>query len=82
MLGSLFMALVGVVRRPRSLRITSLVYQLYKVGFQAIPIMVLITFPDRRHHRAAGTSFTSGSSAPNSYTVDMVGILVLPNSVS
>jgi phospholipid/cholesterol/gamma-HCH transport system permease protein len=44
MLGSLFLALVGVLRRPRSLRLTSLVYQLYKVGFQAIPIMVLITF--------------------------------------
>ena len=31
-------------RRPRSFRMTSLVYQLYRVGWQAIPIMVLITF--------------------------------------
>src|SRR5208337_3980785 len=44
MLGSLFLALVGVLRRPRSLRVTSLVYQLYRVGWQAIPIMSLITF--------------------------------------
>ena len=53
MLGSLFLALFNVLRRPRSLRLTSLVYQLYKVGWQAIPIMVLITLPDRRHHCAA-----------------------------
>ena len=44
MLGSLFLALANVLRRPRSLRLTSLTYQLYRVGFQAIPIMVLITF--------------------------------------
>ncbi|HEY4987347.1 MAG TPA: STAS domain-containing protein, partial [Bradyrhizobium sp.] len=44
MLGALALALVGVLRRPRSLRLTSLIYQLYRVGFQAIPIMVLITF--------------------------------------
>jgi phospholipid/cholesterol/gamma-HCH transport system permease protein len=44
LLGSLFMALLGVLRRPRSLRITSLVYQFYRVCWQAIPIVVLITF--------------------------------------
>ncbi len=44
MLGSLCIALLGVLRRPRSLRLTSLVYQLYRVGWQAIPIVVLITF--------------------------------------
>jgi phospholipid/cholesterol/gamma-HCH transport system permease protein len=44
MLGSLFVALYGVLRRPRSLRLTSLFYQLYRVGWQAIPIVVLITF--------------------------------------
>lgn len=44
MLGAVGVALLGVVRRPRSLRLTSTVYQLYKVGWLAIPIMVLITF--------------------------------------
>src|SRR5262249_37309079 len=44
MLGSLFMSLIGVLRRPRSLRLTSLIYQLYRIGWQAIPIVMLITF--------------------------------------
>ena len=44
MLGALFLAIFGVLRRPRSLRLTSLFYQLYRVGWQAIPIVVLITF--------------------------------------
>ncbi len=33
-----------MLRRPRSLRPTSLVYQLYRIGWRAIPIVVLITF--------------------------------------
>ena len=44
MLGACGIAAFGVLRHPRSFRLTSLVYQLYKVGWQAIPIMVLITF--------------------------------------
>ncbi|MEY9387373.1 ABC-type transporter Mla MlaB component [Bradyrhizobium japonicum] len=44
MLGALFMSLIGILRRPRSLRLTSLVYQLYRIGWQAIPIVMLITF--------------------------------------
>ena len=54
MLGSLCIALLGIVRRPRSLRLTSLVYQLYRVGWQAIPIILLITFLIGAYHRAAG----------------------------
>jgi phospholipid/cholesterol/gamma-HCH transport system permease protein len=76
MLGSLFMALVGVLRRPRSLRITSLVYQLYKVGFQAIPIMVLITFLIGAIIAQQGF-FHFRKFGAESYTVDMVGILML-----
>jgi phospholipid/cholesterol/gamma-HCH transport system permease protein len=76
MLGSLFLALVGVLRRPRSLRITSLVYQLYKVGFQAIPIMVLITFLIGAIIAQQGF-FHFRKFGAESYTVDMVGILVL-----
>ncbi len=76
MLGSLFMALVGVLRRPRSLRITSLVYQLYKVGWQAIPIIVLITFLIGAIIAQQGF-FHFRKFGAESYVVDMVGILVL-----
>jgi len=76
MLGSLFLALVGVVRRPRSLRLTSLIYQLYRVGFQAIPIMVLITFLIGAIIAQQGF-FHFRKFGADSYVVDMVGILVL-----
>ena len=76
MLGSLFLALVGVLRRPRSLRGTSLVYQLYRVGWQAIPIMVLITFLIGAIIAQQGF-FHFRKFGADSYVVDMVGILVL-----
>jgi phospholipid/cholesterol/gamma-HCH transport system permease protein len=76
MLGALFWALVGVLRRPRSLRLTSLVYQLYRVGFQAIPIMVLITFLIGAIIAQQGF-FHFRKFGADSYVVDMVGILVL-----
>ena len=76
MLGALFLALVGVLRRPKSLRVTSLVYQLYKVGFQAIPIMVLITFLIGAIIAQQGF-FHFRKFGADSYVVDMVGILVL-----
>ena len=76
MLGSLALALVGVLRRPRSLRLTSLIYQLYRVGFQAIPIMVLITFLIGAIIAQQGF-FHFRKFGADSYVVDMVGILVL-----
>jgi phospholipid/cholesterol/gamma-HCH transport system permease protein len=76
MLGALFVALTGIVRRPRSLRITSLVYQLYKVGWQAIPIIVLITFLIGAIIAQQGF-FHFRKFGAESYVVDMVGILVL-----
>jgi phospholipid/cholesterol/gamma-HCH transport system permease protein len=76
MLGSLALALVGVLRRPRSLRFTSLVYQLYRVGWQAIPIMVLITFLIGAIIAQQGF-FHFRKFGADSYVVDMVGILVL-----
>jgi phospholipid/cholesterol/gamma-HCH transport system permease protein len=76
MLGALFLALVGVVRQPRSLRLTSLVYQFYRVGFQAIPIMVLITFLIGAIIAQQGF-FHFRKFGADSYVVDMVGILVL-----
>jgi phospholipid/cholesterol/gamma-HCH transport system permease protein len=76
MLGSLFVALFGVLRRPKSLRLTSLVYQLYRVGWQAIPIVVLITFLIGAIIAQQGI-FHFRKFGADSYVVDMVGILVL-----
>src|SRR4051812_22664841 len=76
MLGALFQAILGVLRRPRSLRLTSLVYQLYKVGWQAIPIVVLITFLIGAIIAQQGI-FHFRKFGADSYVVDMVGILVL-----
>ena len=60
MLGALFMAVIGVLRRPRSLRLTSLIYQLYRIGWQAIPIVVLITFLIRGIIAQQGFSISEG----------------------
>ena len=76
MLGSLCMAILGVIRRPRSLRLTSLAYQLYRVGWQAIPIVVLITFLIGAIIAQQGI-FHFRKFGADSYVVDMVGILVL-----
>jgi len=76
MLGACGIAALGVLRRPRSFRLTSLVYQLYKVGMQAIPIMVLITFLIGAIIAQQGF-FHFRKFGAESYTVDMVGILVL-----
>jgi phospholipid/cholesterol/gamma-HCH transport system permease protein len=76
MLGSLFLAIFGVLRRPRSLRVTSLIYQLYRVGWQAIPIIVMITFLIGAIIAQQGI-FHFRKFGADSYVVDMVGILVL-----
>ncbi|OAF01186.1 ABC transporter permease [Bradyrhizobium centrolobii] len=76
MLGALFMSVIGVLRRPRSLRLTSLVYQLYRIGWQAIPIVALITFLIGAIIAQQGF-FHFRRFGAESYTVDMVGILVL-----
>ena len=65
-----------MLRRPRSLRLTSLVYQLYRVGWQAIPIVVLITFLIGAIIAQQGI-FHFRKFGADSYVVDMVGILVL-----
>jgi phospholipid/cholesterol/gamma-HCH transport system permease protein len=76
MLGALVVALLRVLVRPRSLRITSLVHQLDNVAWRAVPIILLITFligciiaqQGLFHFRKFGADV---------YVVDMVGILVL-----
>ena len=76
MLGAAGWALLGVLRRPRSLRLTSLVYQTWRIGWQAIPIMVLITFLIGAIIAQQGI-FHFRKFGAESYVVDMVGILVL-----
>ena len=76
MLGALGAALFGVLRRPRSLRLTSLTYQIYRVGWQAIPIILLITFLIGAIIAQQGI-FHFRKFGADSYVVDMVGILVL-----
>ena len=75
-LGELSVALVRVAAHPRSFRLTSTVYQLYKVGWQAIPIMALITFLIGAIIAQQGI-FHFRKFGAESYVVDMVGILVL-----
>jgi phospholipid/cholesterol/gamma-HCH transport system permease protein len=76
MVGAVGVASLGVLRHPRSFRLTSTVYQLYKVGWQAIPIMALITFLIGAIIAQQGF-FHFRKFGAESYTVDMVGILVL-----
>jgi len=76
MLGMLSAVVGRVILRPRNLRLTSLVYQLYRVGWQAIPIIMLITFLIGAIIAPQGI-FHFRKFGAESYVVDMVGILVL-----
>jgi len=76
MLGAVSVALGGVLCQPKSFRLTSTVYQLGRVGWQAIPIMALITFLIGAIIAQQGI-FHFRKFGADSYVVDMVGILVL-----
>lgn len=76
MLGAISIALGGVLRQPGSFRLTPTVYQLGRVGWQAIPIMALITFLIGAIIAQQGI-FHFRKFGAESYVVDMVGILVL-----
>jgi phospholipid/cholesterol/gamma-HCH transport system permease protein len=76
MVGSLIVALKRVVLHPSSFRLTSMVNHLERVGWQAVPIILLITFligcilaqQGIFHFRKFGADI---------YVIDMVGVLVL-----
>ncbi|KAB2919815.1 MAG: MlaE family lipid ABC transporter permease subunit [Hyphomicrobiaceae bacterium] len=76
MLGALCIALIRVIVHPRAFRLTSAVHHVDRVGWQAVPIILLITFligciiaqQGFFHFRKFGADV---------YVVDMVGILVL-----
>jgi phospholipid/cholesterol/gamma-HCH transport system permease protein len=76
MLAALTFALVRVLGRPRTFRITSAAYHLYRVGWQAIPIVALRTFLIGGIIAQQGI-FHFRKFGADAYVVDMVGILVL-----
>src|SRR5262249_55513581 len=76
MFGEFSVALGRVLVHPRRFRLTSTVYQLYRVGWLAVPIMMLITFLIGGIIAQQGI-FHFRKFGAESYVVDMVGILVL-----
>ncbi|HXW30453.1 MAG TPA: MlaE family lipid ABC transporter permease subunit [Xanthobacteraceae bacterium] len=76
MLGMLGAAVARVLRHPKELRLTSVVHHLYRVGWEAVPIMLLITFLIGGIIAQQGI-FHFRKFGADAYVVDMVGILVL-----
>lgn len=76
MFGAVTVAVLQVLRRPRIFRFTSMINQIDRVGWRAVPIIVLITFligaivaqQGIFHFRRFGVDI---------FVVDMVGVLVL-----
>jgi phospholipid/cholesterol/gamma-HCH transport system permease protein len=76
MLGALAAALLRVLMRPMTFRLTSTVHHLARVGWQAVPIILLITFLIGAILAQQGI-FHFRKFGADVYVVDMVGILVL-----
>jgi phospholipid/cholesterol/gamma-HCH transport system permease protein len=76
MVGALGFALLAAVRRPQSFRWTSAIHQLDRVGWRAVPIVVLITLLIGGIIAQQGF-FHFRKFGADEYVVDMVGILVL-----
>ena len=76
MLGALCQAALSVLGNPRSFRLTSAVHHLDRVGWQAVPIILLITFLIGGIIAQQGF-FHFRKFGADDYVVDMVGILVL-----
>ena len=76
MLGQLTVAFGHSLLNPRSFRITSTVHQLDRVGWQAVPIILLITFLIGGIIAQQGF-FHFRKFGADEYVVDLVGILVL-----
>ena len=75
-LGAVGTALARVITRPRTFRRTSTVYHFDRVGWQAVPIILLITFLIGCIIAQQGF-FHFRKFGADEYVVDMVGILVL-----
>ena len=76
MLGAIVMSLARAVANPRSFRFTPTMSHLDRVGWQAVPIMLLITFLIGAIIAQQGF-FHFRKFGADAYVVDMVGILVL-----
>jgi phospholipid/cholesterol/gamma-HCH transport system permease protein len=76
MFGQLVVAMMRVARNPRSFRVTSMVHHLDRVGWKAVPIILLITFLIGAIIAQQGL-FHFRKFGADVYVVDMVGILVL-----
>ena len=76
MLGELTAAVGRAALRPASFRFTSMVHQVDRVGWQAVPIILLITFLIGCIIAQQGF-FHFRKFGADEYVVDMVGILVL-----
>ncbi len=75
MLGAIGAATLRVVRHPSRFRLTSTIHQLDRVGWQAMPIIALITFLIGCIIAQQGFFHFRKFGAEN-YVVDMVGILI------
>src|SRR3974390_3501639 len=76
MLGEMTVAFARALVRPRNFRLTSIVHQLDRVAWQAVPIILLITFLIGGIISQQGF-FHFRKFGADEYVVDMVGILVL-----
>jgi len=76
MIGSLMVVVARVIRRPTSFRFTSMVHQLERVGWRAVPIVLLITVLIGAILAQQGI-FHFRKFGADIYVIDMVGVLVL-----
>ena len=76
MLGALGIAVMAMLAKPKSFRLTSAVHHLDRVGWQAVPIILLITFLIGGIIAQQGF-FHFRKFGADDYVVDLVGILVL-----
>jgi phospholipid/cholesterol/gamma-HCH transport system permease protein len=76
LLGALSMVVLGTVTRPARLRLTSIVHHLERVGWRAVPIILLSTFLIGAILAQQGI-FRFRPFGADLYVVDMVTVLVL-----
>ncbi len=76
LLGALTMVVLGTIAHPARLRLTSTMYHLERVGWRAVPIILLSTFLIGAIIAQQGI-FHFRTFGAEVYVVDMVGILVL-----
>jgi phospholipid/cholesterol/gamma-HCH transport system permease protein len=76
MLGAILQALIRIILHPRRLRFTSMVHHIDRVGLQALPIVLMITFLIGAIIFQQGTFYFRKFGA-GEYAVNLVGVLVL-----